>query len=167
MNDVLKIRTTATTARKFRVLAAELGCTMGELLKAITYLVRVRELTHGQLAQAHVAAASIPESGWTGDDVEAHRRYLNRVAAMATPAPIAIQNGDPRCAAHFETKAAKVGEAHEINAEAVKEMIFQQDMERRAYGLDPVLDHSDDMTPATFETLEATLQTGVTPTTEG
>jgi hypothetical protein len=143
---------------------------MGELVKAIAYLVRVRELTHGQLAQAHVAASSIPESGWTGDDVEAHRAYLTRVSALATPHSVGgVMVGDGRCAAHFETKAGKVGEVHEIREQAAKEYVFQQDQERKAYGLDrepcPCWDDdSDDMTPeATFETMEATSPDGVTP----
>ena len=99
MNDaILKIRCSDTTARRMKVLAAELGCSLGELLRTIAFMVKTGQLTHGQLAQAHVQASSVPESGWTGDDVEAHRRYLSRVACLAR------EVGDLSTAASFERR---------------------------------------------------------------
>ena len=158
MNDaILKIRCTEHTARKTKALAAECGMSLGELLKAFVFMTKTtKELSIGQLAQAHMAASSIPESGWTGDDVEAHRRYLTRVMHAATPAPVAMPTGDPRCARHFEVRAGQVGERHEIDEVALKELIFRHDQERRAYGLPPIFGDGEPMTPEAIATLDST-----------
>ncbi|MDO9582711.1 MAG: hypothetical protein Q7J24_06335 [Desulfomicrobium sp.] len=104
MNDaILKIRCSTGTAKKMKVLAAELGCSLGELLRTITFMVKVKQLTHGQLAQAHMAASAVPEAGWIGDDLPAHRDYLSRVACLAR------EVGDLSTAASFERKCAHIG----------------------------------------------------------
>jgi len=104
MNDaILKIRCSDTTARRMKVLAAELGCSLGELLKSFAFMVKTGQLTHGQLAQAHVQATNVPESGWVGDNTPEHRNYLSRVACLAR------EVGDLSTAAAFERKAAHLG----------------------------------------------------------
>lgn len=104
MSDTtLKVRCSDSTARRMKVLAAELGCSLGELLKTIGFMVKTRQLTHGQLAQAHAQAASIPEAGWVCDDLPAHRDYLSRVACLAR------EVGDLSTAASFERKCAHIG----------------------------------------------------------
>ena len=101
MNDaILKIRCSDTTARRMKVLAAELGCSLGELLKSFAFMVKTGQLTHGQLAQAHVQASNIPESGWVGDNTPEHRAYLSRVACLAR------EVGDLSTASSFERKCA-------------------------------------------------------------
>lgn len=101
MNDaILKVRCSTGTAKKIKVLAAELGCSLGELLRAIGFMVKTGQLTHGQLAQAHVQASSVPESGWVGEDLPQHRAYLSRVACLAR------EVGDLATAASFERKCA-------------------------------------------------------------
>lgn len=148
------IRMTPATAKALKVLAAQVGATQGELLKAFTYLAKVRHISIGDLAQAVAVAAQIPEPGFVGDDRAKHIEYLDRVAHLAHAA------GDPdfeddshRCAYHFRRKAQAVAAGEPaLSPEAVVALVkavVRRDEER------PLI-LGDDMTEATGVMLEAT-----------
>ena len=146
------IRMSSATAKALKVLAAQVGATQGQLLRAFCYLAKVRHVSIGDLAQAVVAADQIPEPGFVGDNRDKHIEYLDRVAHLAF-----AEDGpdDYMVGSHFKDKALAVAAGEPVMGPeaglAIIKAVVHRDEDRPL-----AMNLGDDMTPATDATLEAT-----------
>lgn len=154
------IRLTPATAKALKILAAQVGATQGQLLKAFTYLAKVRHISIGDLATAVVVADQIPEPGFVGDNAAKHIEYLDRVMHHS------IAGDDDETAEHFHLKAQAVAAGEPamgpLAGLAIVKAVVHRDEERPL-----AMNFGDDMTEATSAMDEATLQADAMSVSEG